>query len=45
MQMSQMRRDKRGEFMRGHPPTFAHSADPMDVEDWLRVVERELLTT
>jgi hypothetical protein len=39
-----MPRDKRGEFMRGHPPTFAHSADPMDAEDWLRTVERELRT-
>jgi hypothetical protein len=28
--------------MRGHPPVFAHSVDPMDVEDWLRTVEREL---
>jgi hypothetical protein len=44
VQMPQMPRDKRGEFMRGHPPTFAHSADPMDAEDWLRVVERELRT-
>jgi hypothetical protein len=24
------------------PPTFTHSADTMDVEDWLRAVEREL---
>jgi hypothetical protein len=30
--------------MRGHPPAFAHSADPMDAEDWLRTVERELHT-
>jgi hypothetical protein len=30
--------------MRGHPPTFAHSSDPMDAEDWLRTVERELHT-
>ena len=44
VQMPQMPRDKRGEFMRGHPPTFAHSADPMDAEDWLRAVERELRT-
>jgi hypothetical protein len=44
MQMPQMPRDKRGEFMRGHPPTFAHSADPMDAEDWLHAVERELCT-
>jgi hypothetical protein len=44
VQMPQMPRDKHGEFMRGHPPTFAHSADPMDAEDWLRAVERELCT-
>jgi hypothetical protein len=42
-QMPQMPRDKRAEFMRGHPPMFAHSYDPMDAEDWLRTVERELL--
>jgi hypothetical protein len=41
----QMPRDKRAEFMRGHPPVFAHSSDPMDDEDWLRTVERELHTT
>jgi hypothetical protein len=39
-----MPRDKRAEFMSGHPPTFAHSSDPMDAEDWLRTVERELHT-
>jgi hypothetical protein len=39
-----MPRDKRAEFMRGHPPVFAHSYDPMDAEDWLRTVERELHT-
>jgi hypothetical protein len=43
-QMPQMPRDKRAEFMRGHPPTFAHSSDPMDAEDWLHTVERELHT-
>jgi hypothetical protein len=37
-------RDKRVELMRGHPPVFAHSADPMDAEDWLRTVEHELHT-
>jgi hypothetical protein len=42
--MSQMPRDKRVEFMRGHPPVFAHSIDPMDAEDWLCIVERELHT-
>jgi hypothetical protein len=40
----QMPRDKRAEFMRGHPPTFAHSSDPMDAEDWLCTVEQELHT-
>jgi hypothetical protein len=43
-QMPQMPRDKRAEFMRGHPPMFAHSSDPMDEKDWLRTVERELHT-
>jgi hypothetical protein len=45
VQMPQVPRDKRAEFMRGHSPVFAHSADPMDAEDWLRTVERELHTT
>jgi hypothetical protein len=44
VQMPQVPRDKRVEFMRGHPPVFAHSADSMDAEDWLRTVERELHT-
>jgi hypothetical protein len=30
--------------MRGHPPVFAHSADPIDAEDWLHTVECELHT-
>jgi hypothetical protein len=44
VQMPQVPRDKRAEFMRGHPPVFAHSADPMDAKDWLRIVEHELHT-
>jgi hypothetical protein len=44
-QMPQMPRDKRAEFMRGHPPMLAHSSNPMDAEYWLRTVERELYTT
>ena len=35
-------RDKWGEFMKGRPPVFTHSADPMEADDWLRVVERQL---
>jgi hypothetical protein len=42
--MPQVPRDKRVEFMRGHPPVFAHTADPMDAEDWLRTVEHDLHT-
>jgi hypothetical protein len=44
VQMPQVPRDKRAEFMRGHPPVFAHFADPMDAKDWLRTVECELHT-
>jgi hypothetical protein len=40
----QMPRDKRAEFMGDHPPMFAHSSDPMDAEDWLCTMERELHT-
>jgi len=35
-------RDKRGEFMKGRPLVFTHSADPMEADDWLRAVERQL---
>src|SRR6187551_691185 len=35
-------RDKRGEFMKGRPPTFNKSSDPMQAEDWLKAVERQL---
>jgi hypothetical protein len=40
--MPQVPRDKRAEFMRGYPCVFAYSADPMDTEDCLRTLEREL---
>jgi hypothetical protein len=39
-----MPRDKRAEFMRGHPLVFAHSTDPINAEEWLCTVERELHT-
>jgi hypothetical protein len=35
-------RDKRGEFMKGHPPVFTHAAEPLEVDDWVRVVEKQL---
>ncbi|WVZ84810.1 hypothetical protein U9M48_031797 [Paspalum notatum var. saurae] len=31
-----------GDFMKGHPPTFSHSADPLQTDDWLRAVEQQL---
>jgi DNA-nicking Smr family endonuclease len=31
-----------GEFMRTKPPTFATAEEPMDAEDWLRVIEKKL---
>jgi hypothetical protein len=41
VQMPQVPRDKRAEFIRGHPPIFAHYADPMNAKYWLRTVELE----
>ena len=35
-------RDRRAKFLRGHPPTFSHTSDPLQVNDWLRAVERQL---
>ena len=35
-------RDKRREFMQGHPPVFSHAADPLEADDWLRAVEKQL---
>ena len=34
--------DKHSEFMKGHPLTFSHASDPLEVDDWLRAVERQL---
>jgi len=28
--------------MRGNPPTFSYAANPIESEDWLRVLERDL---
>ena len=33
-------RDRRAEFLRGHPPMFSHTSDPLQADDWLRAVER-----
>jgi hypothetical protein len=34
--------DKRGEFLKGRPPTFNSAPDPLQADDWLRAVERQL---
>ena len=31
--------DKHGEFMKGHPPTFSHTSEPLEADDWLRAME------
>ena len=33
-------RDKRGEFLKGRPLVFSHATDPLEADDWLRVVEK-----
>ena len=35
-------RDKHAEFMKGHPPVFTQATDPLEVDDWLRAVEKQL---
>ncbi|WVZ52227.1 hypothetical protein U9M48_003309, partial [Paspalum notatum var. saurae] len=35
-------RDRRGDFLKGHPPTFSHAIEPLQADDWLRAVERQL---
>jgi hypothetical protein len=34
--------DKLGEFQRTKPPTFSHSIEPMDADDWLKTIEKNL---
>jgi hypothetical protein len=34
--------DRMGEFLRLKPPTFAGSSNPLDADDWLRIVKRKL---
>ncbi|WVZ62796.1 hypothetical protein U9M48_012498 [Paspalum notatum var. saurae] len=35
-------RDRRRDFLKGHPPTFSHATEPLQADDWLRAVERQL---
>jgi hypothetical protein len=35
-------KDKHGEFTKGCPPVFTHASNPLEVDDWLRAVEKQL---
>jgi hypothetical protein len=35
-------RDRLGDFQHTKPPTFSHSVEPMDTDDWLKTIERKL---
>jgi hypothetical protein len=35
-------RDKLGDFQCTKPPTFSHSVESMDADDWLKTVEKKL---
>jgi hypothetical protein len=35
-------RDKLGEFQQTKPPTFSHSVEPMNVDYWLKTIEKKL---
>jgi hypothetical protein len=35
-------RNKLGEFQQTKPPTFSHSVEPMDTDDWLKTIKKRL---
>ena len=35
-------RDKLSEFQRTNPLTFSHSIEPMEADDWLKMIEKKL---
>ncbi|CAN6381795.1 unnamed protein product [Urochloa humidicola] len=39
---NQPSRSKHQEFMSHRPPTFSHSADPLQADDWLKTVNKML---
>jgi hypothetical protein len=41
-QQAPQARDKHRDFMSHHPPAFSHALDPLDADDWLKVIEKKL---
>src|SRR5687767_3292060 len=41
-QYAPLARDKHRDFMSHHPPTFSHAVDPLDADDWLKVIGKKL---
>jgi hypothetical protein len=41
-QQTPQARDKHRDFMSHHPPAFSHAVDPLDVDDWLKVIGKKL---
>jgi hypothetical protein len=37
--------NKHREFMSQHPPTYSHSVDPLDADDWLKTINKKLNIT
>jgi hypothetical protein len=37
--------DKHKEFMSHRPPTYSHSTDPLDADDWLKTITKKLEMT
>jgi hypothetical protein len=35
-------RDKHRDFMSHYPPAFSHAVDPLDADDWLKVIAKKL---
>ena len=35
-------RDKHGEFLKGRPLVFSHATNPLEADDWLCAVEKQL---
>jgi hypothetical protein len=38
-------RDRHREFMSHKPPSFSHSSDPLEADDWIKIVEKMLNIT